>query len=373
MTVALIAHYIGPRLGIGQYLDRLLPPLVEQLNHQKIDFKILASPNAAQQTPALQKLADHVEILPSLDNSPNKRYAWVATNFHRYCQSQNITAAVWLSNPIVLPWHPPTLAVIHDVNEWKTPDKYGSRLKTALRSAIYLDASIRFAKKIVTVSHATERDLLHFRSSTKLKNKLIAIPNGSDSPLASFLPVQVDAPKAPFLLSVGRIDPSAKRLPEAVSLVKALRETSSQPWELHLVGGMNKSTQQAGEAFLKSVENLPWVRYHGHIDDASLAEWYRQATAVVFLADSEGFGLPIAEAASFGRWVLVSQKNQAGIEAGGNAIIPVAPDNSKEAAQEVLHRLQNTPQPPNLEDMPTWQNAAVAYAAEIASLVGSGK
>ncbi|WP_353736820.1 hypothetical protein, partial [Moorena sp. SIO2C4] len=35
----------------------------------------------------------------------------------------------------------------------------------------------------------------------------------------------------------------------------------------------------------------------------------------MFLSDREGFGLPIAEAASFGRFVVVSQGNQAGLEA----------------------------------------------------------
>ncbi|NEO92633.1 MAG: hypothetical protein F6K56_21285 [Moorea sp. SIO3G5] len=28
---------------------------------------------------------------------------------------------------------------------------------------------------------------------------------------------------------------------------------------------MNTSTQARGEAFLKSIESLPWVQYHGHI------------------------------------------------------------------------------------------------------------
>ncbi|WP_293076936.1 hypothetical protein [Moorena sp. SIO3H5] len=28
---------------------------------------------------------------------------------------------------------------------------------------------------------------------------------------------------------------------------------------------MNTSTQASGEAFLKSIESLPWVQYHGQI------------------------------------------------------------------------------------------------------------
>jgi glycosyltransferase involved in cell wall biosynthesis len=365
MSVALIAHYVGPRLGIGQYLERLLPPLVEELTLGKTKVKILGSPNAVEKTPALSELAEFVSVLPALDYSPSKRYAWVATSLAGYCRREGISAVVWLSNPIALPWHPPSLAVLHDVNEWKQANKYGSRLKTSLRSAIYLDASIHFAKKIVVVSRATEKDLLYFRSERQLKTKLRVIPNGADSKLANLPPVPIPSPSPPFLLSVGRIDPAAKRLPEAVVLVSALREISGEPWQLHLIGGMNTSTQASGEAFLKSVEHLPWVHYHGHISDRALAQWYRQATAVVFLSDNEGFGFPIAEAASFGRWVVVSQTNSAGIEAGGAAIIPVCADEPKQAASILLSRLEQGKCPVTTNSLSTWRSAARAYAEEI--------
>lgn len=367
MSVALIAHYLGPRLGIGQYLDRLLLPLVEELKSRGVPFVILGSPNAVEKTPALQKLSNFVQVLEPLDDAPGKRYLWFATKFNGYCRQQGIDAVIWLSNPIVLPWHPPTIATVHDVNEWKAAQKYGDRVKTTLRSLIYLDASFNFAKKVIVVSKATERDVLHFRSSETLKQKLIAIPNGADSQLVHLPPTSVPAPDGPFLLSVGRIDPASKRLPAAVKLVEALRNVSQQPWELHIVGGMNTTTQAAGEAFLKSVESLPWVQYQGHISDEQLAQWYRQATAVVFLSDNEGFGFPIAEAASFGRWAVISDKNQAGMEAGGEALIPIDADNPEQAAAVVLQKLsEGQPQPPKLQ---SWQETAAGYATEIATLL----
>lgn len=371
MSVALIAHYLGPRLGIGQYLDRLLPPLVTELKNRKIDVKIFASPNAIEKTPALQALQNSntaVISTPPLDYSPGKRYAWVATKFAGFCRENNINAVAWLSNPIVLPWHPPTLAVLHDVNEWKAKSKYGDRLKTTLRALIYLDASLQFAKEIVAVSKATETDILSFRNEGKIKTKLTAISNGSDSKLSGLEAVEISAPKEPFLLSVGRIDPAAKRLPEAVNLAGAIREISGEPYTLQIVGGMNTTTQSAGEAFIKSLENSPWATYHGHVSDAELAQWYRQAKAVVFLSDNEGFGFPIAEAASFNRWGIISCHNQAAIEAGGNAIIAVDPDNPKAGAATVLEKLQEGTAPA-VQNLQTWQNAAVGYADIISRLL----
>ena len=365
MTVALVAYYLGPRLGIGQYLDRLLPPLVKALNENGVEPKILSSPNALANTPALQQLSAYVEVVPELDYSPGRRYLWLATQFRQHCKKRDIKVVVWLSNPVLLPWHPPTIAVIHDVNEWKAKEKYGSRLKTALRSLIYLDASIWLSKEVIAVSQATQDDIQHFRPQRKLKNKLRVISNGADSSLSSLPPVQLPTSGQPFLLSVGRIDPAAKRLPEALQLVKALREYTQKPWELQLVGGMNASTQTEGEAFLASVEHLPWVRYHGHIDDAALAQWYRQASAVVYLSESEGFGLPIAEAASFKKWVVVNDVNQAAIEVGKGSIIPINTHRADEAAAKIDAQLKVTEQASPSQSLPTWQAAAISYAADI--------
>ena len=369
MTVALIAHYLGPRLGIGQYFQRLLPPLAAELSKNKIAFKIFASPNALEKTPALQELKELVQIVTPLDYSPAKRYWWCATRFNNYCRQAGIDSVVWLSNPIVLPWHPPSLVVIHDVNEWKAKEKYGDRFKTTLRSLIYLDTSINFAKKLVAVSIATEKDILYFRPNQKIKSKLKTIPNGADSPLLNLPPVTIDAPTNPFLLSVGRIDPGAKNLPQAVKLVAKLREKSDRPWELHLIGGMNTTTQKTGEAFLASVKDLSWVTYHGYAEDRALAQWYRQATAIVFLSDNEGFGFPIAEAASFKRWVIISQTNEAGVEAGGKAIIAINPSLPEAAAETILSQLQTQPSPKGFSEVFSWQEAAISYMEEIRLLL----
>ncbi|MEM9946360.1 MAG: glycosyltransferase [Cyanobacteria bacterium P01_D01_bin.36] len=373
MTVALIANYLGPKLGIGQYIDQLIQPLVRSLRNESVDVVVLGSPNAVARTPSLRLLQSsplgtvQLRILPQLDESPAKRFFWFACCFTHYCKKVGIDQVVWLSNPIVMPWHPPTIAVIHDVNEWKAGKKYGSRLKTALRSFVYLEASLRYAKKIVVVSNATAADIIHFRDSASLRQKLRTIPNGSNSTLRALPSVTIRHPRGPFVLSVGRIDPASKRLPEAVDLVLAMREISAQPWELHILGGMNTSTQSSGKVFLKTIESLPWVDYHGHVSDAELAEWYRCTDAVVFLSDNEGFGLPVAEAAHFNRWAIVSSKNAAGSEAGSGALITVDAHQPDKAASRVLHQLREAAYPPTVT-LSSWQDAALAYAREIESL-----
>ncbi len=342
MTLGLVGHYLGDKMGIGVYLDRLLEPLVRELGERGVDARVIASPNARSQTPVIQRLqqesTQQVAVLPALDYSPIKRFGWVSTQFSSYCKAQGIDHLIWLSNPIVLPWHPPSVAVLHDVNEWKDKEKYGSSLKTTLRSWMYLKASLKWADKIVCISEAGKKDLLYFRPDVEAKVK--TIPNGFDSPLSTMTPDEIEAPSAPFLVSVGRIDPVGKKLPEAVALVEALRDLTSTPWELHIFGGMNKSTQSAGEKFLRDIEAIPWIRYHGYTEDATLAAWYREATAVVFLSENEGFGSPVAEAASFGRQVIINANNEASMGAGGEAVIPIKPQEIQTAANTVLEQIK---------------------------------
>ncbi len=343
MAVGLVGHYLGAKMGIGVFIDRLMGPLMDELSSRGIEAKLICSPNALKQTPAIAaiqaKSPQQVSVLPELDYAPIKRFGWIATQFSDYCKAEGIDQVIWLSNPMVLPWHPPSIAVLHDVNEWKAKEKYGSWIKTTLRAWMYLEASILWAKKIVCVSDATTTDLAEFRPQPEVQERVRTIPNGLDSPLVGLVPAEVNAPEAPFLLSVGRIDPEGKRLPEAVALVEAMRRLSEEPWELHLTGGMNKSTQQAGEDFIASTSTVPWIHYHGYIDDPTLAAWYSHATAVVFLSENEGFGSPVAEAASFGRRVIVNANNQATLGAGGDAVIPVRPQDAKAAAIAVLNQL----------------------------------
>ena len=367
MSVALIAHYLGPRLGIGHHLERLLPPLVRELTNRGIEVKILASPNAVAQTPALQQLKKLVIVLPQLDYSPFKRYFWVGTGFTNYCRREQIKTIVWLSNPMAFPWHPPTITTIHDVNEWKAVTK--GKLRTALRGFIYLDASVKFAAKIVAISKTTEEDLYYFRPQIKETQKIVYIPQGVDSQLIDLPKVTIPPATKPFLLYVGRIDPVAKRLPETVKLAQAIRQADERDWELHLVGGMNESTQAAGETFLASIKDIPWIHYQGYVSDEALAQWYRQTDAVMFLSDREGFGFPIAEAASMNRWAIISQHNTAGIEAGGTAIIAIDPDQPVTAAEQILQQLQQQQYPSAQDNLQKWSDSAIAYADEIAQLL----
>lgn len=92
----------------------------------------------------------------------------------------------------------------------------------------------------------------------------------------------------------------------------------------------------------KSPPNLPeWIEYYSHPSRERLSELYREARIYLCCSDSEGFGLPIAEAMSSGTAV-VSTRN-GGIEAfAGNAIL-YAPVGDVDAIVAQASRLISQP------------------------------
>ena len=358
MSVALVAHYLGPQLGIGQFIDRLLPPLLLELKQRDIEYTVLASPNAANSTPVLQAM-DDVDILPELDRTPLQRWLWIAAKFDSYCISKGITAVVWLSNPMILPWHPRSLAVIHDVNEWKNLNK--GLIRTLLRSLVYLDVSMRCAARIVSVSRTTHEDIAHFRPKIANTGKITTVLNGSDSNLVMLPGVDISLTDNPYLISVGRIDPEGKKLYETVEFVDLLRDLSSVDYELHFVGGLNRSSEKAGLKFLEFIEKTDWIRYHGYVDNQELAERYRRSEGVLFLAEHEGFGLPIAEAHSFGKLAIVNINNTASFEAGGDHVLAISLDNLEAGVNKFIETAAADRE--NVQSfVHTWDDAAKEYA-----------
>jgi hypothetical protein len=146
-----------------------------------------------------------------------------------------------------------------------------------------------------------------------------------------------------------------------------MRDKSSIPWELHLVGGMNVSTRKAGEDFLESIKGISWVYYHSYVSDVELAQWFHKSSAVVFLSDHEGFGMPIAEASAFHRWAIVSKKNTAAVESGGASILAIDLEILDQEANKVIEHIKHNPIPPvNINaNINSWKDAAEKYSQEI--------
>jgi alpha-1,3-rhamnosyl/mannosyltransferase len=117
-----------------------------------------------------------------------------------------------------------------------------------------------------------------------------------------------------FLLSVGTLEPR-KNLHRLLDAHRTLWQELRIP--LLLAGGYGWSSR----GIVRRVANSGGaVRWLGRVDDATLAELYRRASAVIQYSVHEGFDLPVAEALACGAPVVVSDLEVHHEVAGGCAV-----------------------------------------------------
>lgn len=146
--------------------------------------------------------------------------------------------------------------------------------------------AIRKADAVICISESTRRDLFHTLPDVP-RSKVHVVHLGVND---AFKPGEATAPAQPFFLYVGARSGYKNFMP----VLAALQGRSEL---LVCVGGGEFTvTEQA------AISNYApgRVSHHAWVDDAALAQLYRQALALVFPSLYEGFGIPVAEAMACG-------------------------------------------------------------------------
>ena len=156
-----------------------------------------------------------------------------------------------------------------------------------------------------------------------------------DGPLPADLAGQIG--DSPYVLIVGTLEPRKNH----VRLFRAFRALSARPefarWKLVVVGREG----WLYDDIVAEAERTPGVIRAGRLDHEHLAACYRHAAVFAFPSLYEGFGLPVAEAMSFGRPVLTSSTTSLP-EVAGDAAVLVDP-HSDDAVRDGLERLMADP------------------------------
>ncbi|MEP1765209.1 MAG: glycosyltransferase family 1 protein [Sulfitobacter sp.] len=179
------------------------------------------------------------------------------------------------------------VVMIHDAQAFRQPESYS----TAFR-IWYQNLQPRIAQKaamVLTVSEFARRDLEAF--GVVPAGKARVIHNGADHILRITPDPQTLArhglTSRRYFLALGSLAPH-KNLP---MLVRAARMRKDKSVPLVIAGGGN--ARVFGD---NGIEPSDDVRVLGRVSDAELRSLYNNATALVFPSQTEGFGLPPAEA-----------------------------------------------------------------------------
>ena len=305
--------------GIGRYVNQLCKVINKKENdvicylpkkiHSTFNYIDGVKYREANHHNLIQKLYWENVLLPSKVRKDNVDVFWEPA--HRL--------------PISLIKKVPIVLTIHDLVWLKAPKTM--KLKSWLAECLLTSYSIKSADIVVTASHATKKDLEeHF----PFKQSVVQVVTPGITSLSHQIPtskVKKSKFTKPFFLIVGTIEPRKNH----VKLLEAYANLSDETKEkAHLVivggkgwGGINL----ANHIYNLGLNN--YVHYLEYIDDDNLASLYQECLFLAMPSLYEGFGMPIAEAMSFGKPILTSNISSMP-EVSQNAGLLISPDNKDE-------------------------------------------
>ena len=220
----------------------------------------------------------------------------------------------------------PSVVTIHDL-VWRLYPETMIRLGR-LAEAWLMPRALRQASSVIAVSNATARDLDRFYPD--VSSKVVVIPEASDLEPPALVPCTRGDP---YLLFVGTMEPR-KNLGAVLEAFSRLRTRGVRSHRLVIAGNAGWKTRDLERA-LRATEGVELV---GSPDDERLASLYAGAAAVVVPSLYEGFGLPVAEAMSFGIPVITSTVSSLPEVAGDAALLvdPASSDAIADAMQRII-------------------------------------
>jgi glycosyltransferase involved in cell wall biosynthesis len=281
--------------GIGTYVSHLVRGLGERPD---IRLTVLAR---GVHEPRVTELA------------PSARVVTVSAAEYGMIEHVRLPAALWRQDvdlvhiphyvlPLML--MQPAVVTVHDVIQLFYPPR-GRALLAQLYLRVMLRSTLRRARRVITVSRASRRDLVHlFGAETA---QLDVVPSGVDQRLVrrpaddAIEDLKRRYDLAPPLVLVVANDKPHKNLDFVLRAYHAARRRHRIPGQLVMVGGGERLRDRAAQLGLEDR-----VRILGRIPTSDLHAVYHTSAVLLHVSLYEGFGLPLVEAMAAGLPVITS-------------------------------------------------------------------
>jgi glycosyltransferase involved in cell wall biosynthesis len=239
----------------------------------------------------------------------------------------------------------PAVVTIHDCIHLMFPQYLPNRM-ALLYARFFMWWATRRARRVLTVSEASKRDILRFCRIPA--EKVTVIPNAIDDRFRVAPPDdEVERIRErfqlhePFVLYVGNVKPH-KNLERLIQAVHHLHENGYDQLKL-LVIGSDISKYATLRRAIHTYNLHRYVRFLGFVPDRTLNILYRLTSVFAFPSLYEGFGLPPLEAMACGAPVVTSNTSSLP-EVVGDAAVLVDPTDARAIAEGLAHVLAD----PNL-------------------------
>ena len=358
--ITIVAYYFGKKLGAGVFMENLHPLLIPKL--QDAGYNVTLVTNSYFLQDCGSKIPSNVNIISPrwlMRPSFSKLYFLLFFGFTRYVR--NAQCVLFSIDSIIGFRMKNVVSIIHDINEFALENKLG-RFRTFFRKQM-IKQTLKKARQVIVISNFVREQIATYLPQL-YSDKINVIHSGIS--MFSFSQ-ETEAPQLspfPYFIIVGRIDPKAKCLYEAVTVFSAYQKKHPE-FRLKIVGGINAFCQEDANEFLSVISRNENIEYLGYVSDKDLDSLYRNAFATIFMSKLEGFGFPLLESFYRGCPVITSTENAVNKEISSNLDIDIA---DAELAQEELicEKIDKTQQI-NKEDLIhtalqfTWEKTAARY------------
>ena len=235
----------------------------------------------------------------------------------------------------------PVVVSVHDVSFLEHPEYFTRDRAWQLQWTVR--RTVKRAAKILTGSEFSRNAILKVYGDLD-EDKVVVVPNAAAS---EFRPIAREAATAtvrerfriaaPFILSVGDIQPRKNQIGLIKAFARLLRAYPQFKHNLVLVGKETWFADRVREAAKESGVGER-IQFFGFVSDSDLLQFYNACDVFVFPSFYEGFGLPALEAMACGRAVICSNTSALPEVVDGAALIfdPYAVDEIVRAIADLL-------------------------------------
>ncbi len=325
--------------GIGPYVYGLITAVCQhEGDHRVVAFVDPALPNSRFALDTLRHLP-RLELCPIALPLYHPLEVWGWSAYLRRFPV-DVFHAPYFWSPLRLPC--PLVTTVHDM----IFDRYPQYMPLRRFAMVYKATSryaIRKARRVIAISEATKRDIIHYTGAPA--DKIAVIPR---SPDATFRPIETEDLRrvvrerygltAGYVLAVG-----ARRPHKNIGrLITAFSRIAGQvPQVLVLVGTLDERfpLEQPGE--LDRLRSAGKIVEIAHVAQEDLPVMYSMADLFVQPSIIEGFGLPVLEAMACGCPVACSNTSSLP-EVAGNAALYFDPLSVDDIARRLIKALTSS-------------------------------
>lgn len=296
------------RSGLGSYVKAVLPELRDAARRSGVELVALGSNDElAAYAHALEGIP--TSSTPRWTRAPGPSALWYLAAAGKAAGLTGDVVLYSAANRRFGAINPrPTVAVVHDLGPLYVPEKYDP-----LRLAYFrygLVPVLRRATRLVAISEATRRDLVHALDLER--DRVDIVPNGVDS--KRFAPRPSNDPEVaaaldeldlhrPYVLYPSRLEHPAKN---HVRLIAAFARSRTLATHQLVLAGADWGGRRAVHQAVSEHNLQDRVRSIGYVEDRLVPLLMAGADSVAMVGLREGFGLPALEALASGRPVFAA-------------------------------------------------------------------